>query len=114
MSSHSAGIAQAEVNVAKSVHIVELSPLGLTHERWEGASPFDHPVHGHAAEQRFAGTFKQGFGLGALGHKALLLALHEGLEAGAIDDFHVSDNLNHRGHREKTRNFSPSPLRPLC
>ena len=103
MPGHGAGVAQAEVDVTKPVHIIELRALGLAHERRESAGPFDHPVHGHAAEQRFAGTLEQSFGFGPLVDEALLLALHEGLEAGAVDGFHGSDNLNHRGHREHTR-----------
>jgi hypothetical protein len=87
MSRHGAGVAKAKVDISKPVHVVTLGALRLAHKWWEGARPFDHPVHGHATEQRFASTFKQSFRFWPLTHKALLLALHEGLQALAVDDF---------------------------
>ena len=71
MPGHGAGVAQAEVDVAVAVHVVEVRALGFADEGRKSAGPLDHPVHGHAAEQRFAGTLEQGLGLGALVHEAL-------------------------------------------
>ena len=71
MAGHGAGVAQAEIDVAVAVHIVEVRALGLADEGRESAGPLDHPVHGHAAQQRFAGAFEQSLGLGALVHEAL-------------------------------------------
>ncbi|MGO8955649.1 MAG: hypothetical protein ACLQF2_20290, partial [Rhodomicrobium sp.] len=49
------------------------------------AGPLHHPVHGDAGEQRFFAAFVDGLGLRAFGNEALLFALGERLEAGAIE-----------------------------
>src|SRR5437667_226688 len=66
-----------------SIHVVEMRALRLAHKRGEGPGPLCHPVHGHAAKERLARALEQRFGFGALIYKALLLALHEGLQADA-------------------------------
>jgi hypothetical protein len=88
MASHSAGIAQTEVNVAEAVDIVKVRALRLADERWECSGPLDHPVHGHAREQRLLAALEEGFRFRALVHEALLLSLHEGLQAIAVWDSH--------------------------
>ena len=86
---HGAGIAEAEIGVAVAVHVHEVCALGIAHEGREGARPLDHPVHGHAAQQRFAGPFEQLLRLGMLVHKLLLLTFHERLELLAVNGFHA-------------------------
>jgi hypothetical protein len=75
---HGASVTEAEVDVTMTVNVEKMCALYFANERRKGTSPFRHPVHGHTAQQRFAGSFEQCFGLGPLLHKALLLALHEG------------------------------------
>src|SRR5437667_9314736 len=71
-----------------SIHVVEMRALRLAHKRGEGPGPLCHPVHGHATKQRLARALEQRFGFGALIYKALLLALHEGLQAAAGNGVH--------------------------
>ena len=88
MASHRAGVAEAEVSVAVAVDIEEVRTLRLAHKWREGPRPFHHPVHGHTGQQRFARTLKQRLRLGALVDKLLLLALHQGLQATAVNGSH--------------------------
>src|SRR5207245_10154972 len=77
------------------IHVVEVRALRLAHKRGEGPGPLCHPVHGNAAKQRLARAFEQRLGFGPLVYKALLLALHERLQAAAVDCLH-----------ERSRNLS--------
>src|SRR5206468_9383975 len=61
---HGAGVAEAEIDVAMSVHVEKLGAVSLAHERRKSAGPFGHPVHGDSAQQRFAGALEQGLDLG--------------------------------------------------
>src|SRR5437667_9746732 len=71
-----------------SIHVVEMRALRLAHKRGEGPGPLCHPVHGHGAKERLARALEQRFGFGALIYKALLLALHERLQADAGNGVH--------------------------
>ena len=88
MSRHRPCIAQAKVGVTMPVHIEEVSPLRLPHERRKRSCPLHHPVHGNACQQRLSRPLKQRLRLWALIHKLLLFALHQGLQAAAINSFH--------------------------
>src|SRR5207245_11668549 len=85
---HGAGVSQTQVHISMSIHVVEMRALRLAHKRGEGPGPLCHPVHGHAAKERLARALEQRFGFGALIYKALLLALHEGLQADAGNGVH--------------------------
>src|SRR5439155_8552960 len=56
---HGPGVAQAQIEVAMSVHVGEVGALAAGHEEGEAAGPAHHPVHGHAFEQRAAGPLVQ-------------------------------------------------------
>ena len=90
MACHCAGVAEAEVDVAISVHVEKLGAASVAHERWKSAGPFGHPVHGHSAEQRLAGALKQGLGFRPFVNELLLFGLHQGLQAVTIDCGHSS------------------------
>ena len=53
---HGAGVAQAEVNVIVTVHILEMRAVGFGNEDGKFAGPFFHPVHGYAAQEGFLGA----------------------------------------------------------
>jgi hypothetical protein len=76
MASHCPSIAEAEIEVAMAVHVQELGAVSFGHKWRERAGPFCHPVHGHAAKQRFAGALEQGLGLWPFVYEFLLLQLH--------------------------------------
>src|SRR5256885_1647436 len=88
MASHRAGIAETEVDVTMSVDVVKVRSLGLADERRERSGPLHHPVHGHTREQRLLAAFEKSFRFRTLIDEALLLALHEGLKAGAVWEGH--------------------------
>ena len=90
MPRHRPGVAQAEIDVAMAVDIVEMRALGLAHKRRECARPLEHPVHGDAAQQRLAGALEQRFRLWAVVDEALLLALHQGFQPRLVDCRHSS------------------------
>jgi hypothetical protein len=94
---HGSGVAEAEVGVAVAVDVEEVRSLRLANEWREGAGPFHHPVHGHAGQQRLARALEQHLRLRALIDKLLLLTLHQGLQAGSIDRFHVYGKLTTGG-----------------
>jgi len=81
---HRPRIAEAKIDVAMAVQIVKMRALRFAHHRRKRACPFHHPVHGYAGEHRFLAALKNGFGFWAFVDVALLLALHQGLEAVAI------------------------------
>ena len=85
MAGHCARIAEAEIDVAVTIDIVEMSALGFPHKRWKGSGPFHHPVHGHAGQQGLAGTFEKRFRLRALIDKLLPLFRHERFQAITIN-----------------------------
>ena len=85
---HRASIAEAEIDIAMAVDVEEVCTLRFAHEGRKCSGPLHHPVHGHAAEQRFARALEQRLRLRALVDELLLFALHEGLQAGAVDGFH--------------------------
>jgi len=57
---HRTRVAQTEIDIPMAVNIEDFRTTGLPDERRKGARPFDHPVHGHAAQQRFPGALKKG------------------------------------------------------
>ena len=65
MPGHGAGVAEAQVDVAVTVHVIEMRALRFANEGWKRSGPLDHPVHGNAGEQRFLATLKQGLRLWA-------------------------------------------------
>jgi hypothetical protein len=91
---HGSGVAEAEVGVAVAVDVEEVCALGFADEGRKCAGPFHHPIHGDTSEQRFAGAVEEGFGFRAFVDEFLLLALHEGDEAGAVDGFHEYSRRN--------------------
>ena len=76
MSGHSSGVAEAEINVAMSVDVDDFGAVRFGDEGRECAGPFGHPVHGHAAEKRFAGAGEESFGPGVGGREFFLFGLH--------------------------------------
>ena len=58
MAGHRAGIAEAEVGVAVTIDIEEVGSLRLADKGRESSRPLHHPVHGHARQERLAGSFE--------------------------------------------------------
>ena len=76
MSGHGSGIAEAEIDVAMSVDIDDFGSVSFADERRKCSGPFGHPVHGHAAEERFAGAGEERFRFGMGGREIFLFGLH--------------------------------------
>jgi hypothetical protein len=85
---HGARITQAQVDVTMAIDIEEFGAPRLAHKRRESASPFRHPVHGHAAQQRLTCTLKQRARFRTVSDELLLFSLHQGLQAGALESSH--------------------------
>ena len=96
MAGHGPGVPEAEIDIPMPVNIEKVSTLRLAHERRECPRPLDHPVHGHACQQRLARTLEQRLRFWALVHKLLLFALHEELQTAAIDTLHRSESEGER------------------
>jgi hypothetical protein len=79
-----AAAVSGEVNVIMAVHILEMRAVGFGDEDGKFAGPFFHPIHGHAAEERFLGAGVESSGEGAFGDEFFFLAGHQSLEAGAV------------------------------
>src|SRR6185369_12169191 len=88
MPGHGTSVAKTQVDVAVTVHVIEMRALCFANEGGKGAGPLDHPVHGNASEERLLAALEQGLGFGAFVDEFLLLALHEGCETAAIDGGH--------------------------
>src|SRR5579863_766233 len=101
MPCHRSRVAQAKIDVSMSINIEEVSALRLANERRKCSGPLDHPVHGNASQEGLARPFKERLRLGTIVDKLLLFALHQGLQAAAINGF----------HREKGK--PQLPVRPL-
>src|SRR5664279_401231 len=71
-----------------AIDIVELRALGFADNGRKSSGPLHHPVHRDAGEQRLFAAFVNGLRFRAFVDEALLLALHEGLQAGAIESRH--------------------------
>ncbi|MNY24103.1 hypothetical protein D3C86_1577990 [compost metagenome] len=82
---HAAGVAEAEVEVLVTVHVMEARALGPADEQRAGGRPVGHPVHRHAAEQRVACALAEGHGLRILFGEALPLTGGEGADGGVGD-----------------------------
>ena len=82
---HGAGVAQTEIDVLMTVHVIEARPLGPFDKQRHRRRPVGHPVHRHAAVQRVARTFGQGHGFWITRDKALTLTLGEGFYGGWVD-----------------------------
>ena len=76
MPGHGSGVAQADINVAMSVDIDDFGAVSFTDERRECPGPFGHPVHGHAAKERFGSAGEEGLGFGMSTGKFFLFRLH--------------------------------------
>jgi hypothetical protein len=88
VTSHGTGVAEAEVNVVVAVNVGEVRTAGGLYEDGEGASPFVHPVHGNAAEERRLGAKIELGGARMLGDEAFFFALMERVEFDAVDGSH--------------------------
>ena len=88
VTSHRTGIAEAEIDVVVPVHVGEVGTRGDIDIEREGTCPLDHPVHGHAVEQRRASAVierrRPGMALDEVG----LFPLHQAGEAGSIEGLH--------------------------
>ena len=71
-----------------AVDIGEMGAAGRFYEDGKSASPFVHPVHGHAAEERGLCAEVEFGGTRMIGDETFFFALVEGVEFGAIDDSH--------------------------
>ena len=56
MARHGCSVAEAKVNVFAAIHVGKMRAFGGLDEDGESASPFFHPVHGDAAEERGLGA----------------------------------------------------------
>ena len=93
---HRPRVAQAQVEVAAAVHVLEVGALAARDEQREPARPADHPAHGHAGEQRALGALEERARLRVLAGEELPLAAEGVLQAAAIDVGHAG------GVKEKT------------
>src|SRR5580704_6224584 len=89
MTSHGAGVPEAEINVIAAVDVGEVRPAGSFYENGKSAGPFVHPVHGNAAEERGLCAKVEFSGARVLGDEAFFFARVEGVEFGAFDVGHV-------------------------
>src|SRR5262252_195212 len=102
MPRHRTRVTETKINVAMSIFIVEMRTLCLADKGGECPGPLRHPVHGNAAKQRLARPLKQSLGFRMLVYKSFLLALHEGLQAGAVNGAHEILTLSYRMYRLKS------------
>ncbi len=75
MAGHGAGVTEAKVDIIAIVDISEMRAFGILHKDRKRASPFFHPVHRHAAEQRALGRAIEGRGPSMVDHEAMLFAV---------------------------------------
>ena len=82
---HRARVAEAQVDVLVAVDVGEVSAGGGLHEDREAARPLDHPVHRHAGQERPRGPLEERQGARMICSELSFLALHQGVEASAIE-----------------------------
>ena len=80
MAEHGAGVAQAEVGVAKTVGAGERGALRLRHEQRGRAGPVAHPVQRHAEQVVLLRGVPQRHGLRVVGDEAFALGVLDGAQ----------------------------------
>jgi hypothetical protein len=94
MPSHGTGVAEAQVDVAVTVHVMEMRALRFANEGWKSRRPTSPSSSWERRRAAISSALKQGLGLWAFCDERLLLALHEGSETRAIDGFHGDSKVS--------------------
>lgn len=87
-------VAETEIEVVVTVHIGDVTTLGILREQGKGRRPFGHPVHRHPVEQRCPGPLKHGFESRMGLDKASPLPGENLLKNGLVLDLHAVASLS--------------------